>query len=718
METFKQGKVTARIDERGIDLGNINVNLYTMDNSTAVLDIHIKKRNIFSEEKEFIPVNLNQTTFKPVLHLIAKDGSIFTNEELEVVKAEEGHVRYNVSDYVTKHVGRVQAKLFLIDSSNSTDDSSHVADFYFKVNDSGITKAIGKEVHVDMLDDIVARIMLKDIDRFRGPKGDKGDTGPQGPKGDKGADGINGEMGPAGPTGPMGPKGDTGEKGLQGEQGEKGEQGLPGIQGPQGEPGKSGASVIFNTSVDDVKNGTWLSAYESVAGKAGKLLSQIFIKNGKDGKGGIPYLVDIKTFGVVGDGVTDDTANFQKALDYCKANNSIAVFNGTAYVSDTLNINCMVDMPLASVISDVNGKPAIIYGNETDYLKNHFSVLPKVIAKSKKWDNTGTFGVKILNVLESKITITKVVNFDVGLRISATKGTAYNEFIIGSLENNKINLVVRQESDNSWINENQFNGGRYYHYTSEGKNVDGVYQIVVSKPDTNPYLINNNLWIKPSVEGDTPKIGIRLQGTYNTFFNARFERNIAPNYTISFFSNSKDKPTQFNTIMLGYQSANVVFNEDQYSSKNELRSQGANRLPLTSKNGTYRFQNTYSDNAPVFKMISNGKSIDDTSDSNYNFSLGTNDMRMKRATDLSPRMRFNFALGAMYLGDGTKEPTSLIQGTSTGIGIDGDFSIKNHAWNNNLIQLGSYILWIDSNMDLRIKKGRPTSEFDGKKVNV
>ncbi|WP_269668053.1 BppU family phage baseplate upper protein [Staphylococcus haemolyticus] len=222
METFKQGEVTARIDERGIDLGNINVNLYTMDNSTAALDIHIKKRNIFSENKEFIPVNLNQTSFKPVLHLITEDNSIFTNEELEVVKAEEGYVRYNVSDYVTRHVGRVQAKLFLIDEDSSTDDSSHVADFYFKVNDSGLTKAIGKEVHVDMLDDIVERILLKDIERFRGPKGDKGDTGPQGPKGDKGADGINGEMGPTGPTGPMGPKGDTGEKGLQGEQGPPG----------------------------------------------------------------------------------------------------------------------------------------------------------------------------------------------------------------------------------------------------------------------------------------------------------------------------------------------------------------------------------------------------------------------------------------------------------------------------------------------------------------
>lgn len=259
METFKQGEVTARIDERGIDLGNINVNLYTMDNSTSVLDIHIKKRNIFSEEKEFIPVNLNQTSFRPVLHLIAEDNSIFANEELEIVKAEEGHVRYNVSDYVTKHVGRIQAKLFLIDEDSSTDDSSHVADFYFKVNDSGLTKAIGKEIHVDMLDDIVERILLKDIERFRGPKGDKGDTGPQGPKGDKGADGVDGEIGPAGPTGPMGPKGDTGEKGLQGEQGPPGPPGetptLPDFSNWQKQAfTRTDGAFIFLTETIDFNN--------------------------------------------------------------------------------------------------------------------------------------------------------------------------------------------------------------------------------------------------------------------------------------------------------------------------------------------------------------------------------------------------------------------------------------------------------------------------------
>lgn len=235
MAIFKQGEVNARIDERGIDLGDINVQLYTMDNSTVALDIYLKQRNFISNRKEFIPVNLNQTNFKPVLHLITEDNSIFTNEELEVVNAEQGHVRYQVSDYVTKHVGRVQAKLFLADRNN-TDDSSHVANFYFKVNDSGLTGAIGREIRVEVLDDIVKKVMSENIEDFRGPKGNTGDIGPQGPKGEKGTDGIDGEMGPQGPTGPMGPQGPTGPKGETGEQGLQGIAGPPGPKGDKGEP--------------------------------------------------------------------------------------------------------------------------------------------------------------------------------------------------------------------------------------------------------------------------------------------------------------------------------------------------------------------------------------------------------------------------------------------------------------------------------------------------
>lgn len=663
----KMSDIETNINVATAENGNINANFYTEDDGNAYIRITVTDNHV--------NVDFTDTNMKPRLDLFCQDTSIFTNEPLEIVLPKEGVLLYKVSDAVIKHAGRVDAKLFLEYKKTSI----HVANFFFTIKDSEIIGPVGKEVHVDSLQRLVRNVMsenamglltdeytqdLKDdihsylVDNPDKFKGDKGDIGPR---------------------------------------------------GPQGPIGESGSSLIFENA--PAKDGVYLRVFDSLNGVKGKMLYETMIKSDVNNN---KTVVDISTLGVVGDGQTDDTINFQKALDYCAKYNCVAAFNGTALITDTININCIVDMPLGAIIADVGSKPAVVYGNEETYIKNHISTLPSVTAKNRSWDIGGSTGVKVLNVLESRLTFGRIENFANGLRISATKSTVYNTFNISSLINNKINLIVRQENDISWINDNLFNGGRYSHYSSEGTNVEDVHQIVVSKPDTNPYLINNNLWVKPSVEGETAKIGIRLQGVYNTFFNARFEKNKSPKYTISFFSNSKDKPTQYNTVLLGYQSANVVFNEDEYSSKNILQGQGFTRTATSSSNGAFRYQNTYSDAAPLFKLISSSQNIDDTTDSNYNLSVAPNSMNMKRPSDVYPRLRFNFATGGIELGDGTKNPDGLIQGTPTGVGIDGELSVKNHAWNNNIIQLGSKCIWVDSNNDIRVKTGKPTSEFDGK----
>lgn len=220
METYKTGTVNTIINENGVDLGSINVNLYTMDNKTSVIDIHIKKKNIINENQEYISVNFNQTKFEPVLHVFAQDGSIFTNEPLEIVKAEEGFVRYIIPEYITKHVGQMQCKLFLENPENS--DSTHVANFYFTVNDSGITKSVGKEIRVELLDDIVEKVMKDNVDIFKGPKGDTGEQGPAGQDGKDGKNGINGIDGINGNPGPQGPPGRDGKDGVDGQDGSDG----------------------------------------------------------------------------------------------------------------------------------------------------------------------------------------------------------------------------------------------------------------------------------------------------------------------------------------------------------------------------------------------------------------------------------------------------------------------------------------------------------------
>ncbi|MEJ7208474.1 BppU family phage baseplate upper protein [Staphylococcus capitis] len=220
METYKTGTVNTIINENGVDLGNINVNLYTMDNMTSVIDIHLKKKNLTTEQQEYIPVNFNQTKFKPTLHVFAQDGSIFTNEPLEIIKPEEGYVRYIIPEYITKHVGQMQCKLFLENPENN--DSSHVANFYFTVNDSGITKSVGKEIRVELLDDIVEKVMKDNVDIFKGPKGDTGEQGPAGQDGKDGKNGINGIDGINGNPGPQGPPGRDGKDGVDGQDGSDG----------------------------------------------------------------------------------------------------------------------------------------------------------------------------------------------------------------------------------------------------------------------------------------------------------------------------------------------------------------------------------------------------------------------------------------------------------------------------------------------------------------
>ena len=211
MEIYKNKDIEANINERGVDLGNINVNFYTEDNGVASIRIKIKKQDGTS-------VNFNETDMLPRLDLYAKDGSIFKNEPVNIVLPEYGFIQYKVSDYVIRHEGKMDCKLFL---ENET-ESVHVANFYFVIKDSEITGAIGKEIRVELLEDIVRNVMTdnamgllddnykekinQDVvnyvasnpEKYKGPKGDNGLNGAKGEKGDKGDPGIQGPVGPKG----------------------------------------------------------------------------------------------------------------------------------------------------------------------------------------------------------------------------------------------------------------------------------------------------------------------------------------------------------------------------------------------------------------------------------------------------------------------------------------------------------------------------------------
>lgn len=234
MAIFKNKDIEANINERTVELGNINANFYTEDEQTVSIRIFIKWNNH--------PIDLNKINMNPVLSLFMQDGSIFEGEKVEVVIPEKGIIQYKIPSNVIKHIGKVNAKLFL----ENENESIHVANFNFTIVDSGTEEPVRKELSFNLVDDAIRRIVQvsamellgddfenrlnedvinhldSNLELFKGPKGDTGEQGVQGERG------LKGNAGEQGPQGVQGPKGEKGEQGIRGPKGDTGERGLDG----------------------------------------------------------------------------------------------------------------------------------------------------------------------------------------------------------------------------------------------------------------------------------------------------------------------------------------------------------------------------------------------------------------------------------------------------------------------------------------------------------
>ncbi|MCG2236306.1 BppU family phage baseplate upper protein [Staphylococcus epidermidis] len=223
---IKMTDVETHINPRNVDIGDIGSRFYTEDENTAFIRIRINYNDS--------PVDLTKTDMKPKLDLFMEDGSVFIDETIEVLIPESGLIQYDIPSNVIKHIGKVNCKLFM----DSPEHSIHVANFSFGIVDSGVEKAVTKEINLNLVKDTVKQIMSEDLvnllnDGFKDKltddlesyislhseefKGEKGDTSERGPRGEQGPQGLQGEVGP------------QGKQGIQGE---------IGLQGPKGEPFK------------------------------------------------------------------------------------------------------------------------------------------------------------------------------------------------------------------------------------------------------------------------------------------------------------------------------------------------------------------------------------------------------------------------------------------------------------------------------------------------
>lgn len=157
---YKYKKIKVDINEQNVDLGSIKAKFYTKDRHTAVIYISLTQNGEV--------INFNRINFKPKLDIFSDDGSIFTNEQIEISNPEIGLLRYNISEKVIKHAGTTNAKLFL----ENEESSIHAANFTFYIENSGVEDAVAKEISVDIVSQKVLEIIDRDPEKFKGEKGD------------------------------------------------------------------------------------------------------------------------------------------------------------------------------------------------------------------------------------------------------------------------------------------------------------------------------------------------------------------------------------------------------------------------------------------------------------------------------------------------------------------------------------------------------------------
>ena len=266
----KHKSVEFNINSKTSEYGDIKANFYTEDVNSASIRLRIKY------EDEYL--NLSEIDMTPRLDLFHSDGSIWIDENISVPIPDIGLIQYDIPENVIRHSGEVKAKLFLVKG----DKSIHVSNFNFKIHDSGVEEAVGKEITLTLVKDTLIEIMqenslgiidetfrvelfddikdylltnntsFKGTDGLQGAKGDKGDKGDTGERGATGVQGIQGPQGPKGETGAVGPKGDKGDQGEPGQDGVDGTmtfeeltpeqrlelKGEKGDQGPKGDTGE------------------------------------------------------------------------------------------------------------------------------------------------------------------------------------------------------------------------------------------------------------------------------------------------------------------------------------------------------------------------------------------------------------------------------------------------------------------------------------------------
>jgi hypothetical protein len=227
---------------------------------------------------------------------------------------------------------------------------------------------------------------------------------------------------------------------------------------------------------------------------------------------------DVRRYGAVGDGVTNDSAAIQAALN---------LQHPVIMQPVTYKINTGLTWNLDYGIIHANGA-ILTTDQDIDGLVIGALGSGNVLQGCRIYGslyliNTGTStksGFEFRQVYEGRFEI-GAQGWNKGIHLtSSAAGTVYNEFYLGRVTDNNYGIHLNPTSG-GWVNENNFYGGRYACFS-------GSKQYLVYAPDSGSTYgrPNNNKFFGPSFEngGSSTMVGaVYDAGVGNVYYSPRIE---------------------------------------------------------------------------------------------------------------------------------------------------------------------------------------------------
>jgi hypothetical protein len=213
-------------------------------------------------------------------------------------------------------------------------------------------------------------------------------------------------------------------------------------------------------------------------------------------------------------GEVDDTARIRRAIASINVGETLLLPNVTEWytISDTIVVDKNINVLIEGKIS---------YAGSRDKTALKFSGLSKCTIKLNQlydvnsvkdsyvgfhgWADNKYTGVELENLKHCYVHLEEVRNFTTGVRCKASsgKGFWFNEITIDELANNKIQLDLNSDGENSWMNSNYFYATSFTYSGSGLSFMSGNferYAILQTLTNGNKYGGNSNYFFRQKFE--------------------------------------------------------------------------------------------------------------------------------------------------------------------------------------------------------------------------